>query len=452
MKAVGRRVLYAPVGDMCRLLVTVLVVFTPSFGPTCSAWRTDEQLMGIVTQANLGQRTIAASSVHFSAPLYGKHIGRPLLLPQLAGSWPAVNNSSRRWSRERLQVLAGSTIHRVRCPVGQRTLGLVGGDYQLRSFLSSIAQHGSSGAGAPLLFSRTTVGIAEADWWIPEPFVTRQLTSHILSVGGSGAGLALHNHGEAFEAVVVGRKLMLFLPPLPYGHGSKSKNTAAARLRLLSMPVAHLVTLPPAQRDALISTAGWKSSDLTSCILMPGDVVWIPCNYYHGTMNIGDTVAVGGQYSEESQRRSGIVQEDCPSDIYSLSTVELSKVSKLVSVAEASPAQLPDRHYWDDTVLLQTLDKADLLLHKSAEPLAMNAEAAMWAARSAFLRRRVTGIRTDQERSAFSRLNNTSLMWAAAAVATPTAGDDAGSPPSIDVAHAAAVLIGMWPLDLIGQC
>ena len=26
---------------------------------------------------------------------------------------------------------------------------------------------------------------------------------------------ALHNHGEAFEAVVVGAKLWLFLPPLP---------------------------------------------------------------------------------------------------------------------------------------------------------------------------------------------------------------------------------------------
>ena len=281
----------------------LLLASLAALGRSSMPWQEDEHLTARVAQASLDQCTIhAVAHDHTSAGPELFNLGRPLLLTQLAHSWPAVSDPTRRWSKPRLRELAEGAFHGVRWPVGQRAFGLVGADCRLGSYLSSVmegaaASGGPAGFGSPLLFGRTHVGIAEEDWSVPELFARRQLSSRVLSVGPSGAGLALHNHGEAFEAVVVGRKLVLFLPPLPHDRGSRtSAATEAARLRLLSVPVGELVALPDGQRDALLIAAGWNASDLTSCLLAPGDAIWIPCNYYHGTMNIGDTVALGGQY------------------------------------------------------------------------------------------------------------------------------------------------------------
>ena len=140
-------------------------------------------------------------------------------------------------------------------------------------------------------------------------------------------------------------------------------------------------------------------------------------------------------------------EDDCPNDVYSLAAAQLSKAAQLISTAEAQPAHSPDRPDWSHTALLQMLDKADRLLSQTGT-LAMNAEAAMWVGRSAFLRRRVSGSWDDAERSALSRLNSTGLIWAAAAAAAePVDALQAAVPgPRIHVAHAAAVLTGARPV------
>ena len=397
---------------------------------------------GRVAQAGLDQCTIARAAQDSS-----EHGGQPLLLSQLASGWPAVSNSTRRWSKARLRELADKANHAVRWPVGQRAFGLVGSECRLGAYLDSALEFAtpfSATAGSLLMFGRTSVGVDEVDWLVPDVFARRQVSSRVLSVGGSGAGLALHNHGEAFEAVVIGQKLVVFLPPLPYAHDMRAADaTVTARLHLLSMPVSQLVALPAVQRDALLIASGWNNSDFTSCVLAPGDAVWIPCNYYHGTMNIGDTVAVGGQYSQVSQGSSDEVvrEEDCPNDVFSLAAAQLSKAAELISTAEARTVLSSDRPEWSHVILLRMLDKADRLLRKTAGPLAMNVEAAMWAGRSAFLRRRVSGGCDDEERSALLRLNSTALLWTSAARHSNAQGSM--SAPTIHVAHAAAVLTGM---------
>jgi hypothetical protein len=395
---------------------------------------------GGVAQANLDQCTIARAARDSN-----EHGGRPLLLPRLASGWPAVSNiSTRRWSKARLRELAASASHAVRWPVGQRAFGLVGAECRLDAYLDSAmgrTVQWSAAAGSLLMFGRTNVGVDELDWLVPERFARRQLSSRVLSVGGSTAGLALHNHGEAFEAVIIGNKLVVFLPPLPIKHGVRTTDaTAAARLHLLSMPVSQLVALPAAQRDTLLIAGGWNPSDFTSCTLFPGDAVWIPCNYYHGTMNIGDTVAVGGQVAQGSSNEA-VHEEDCPNDVFSLAAAQLSKAAGLISTAEAQPALSSGRADWSHPAVLQMLDKADRLLRETAGTLAMNVEAAIWAGRSAFLRRRVSGSCDDEERSALLRLNSTALMWVSAARLSNA--HDSISAPSIHVAHAAAVLTGM---------
>lgn len=387
---------------------------------------------GGVAQAGLDKCTIVRAARD------SNERGRPLLLPQLASGWPAVSNSTRRWSKARLRELADSANHAVRWPVGQRAFGLVSAECRLDAYLDSTMERSApwpATAISSLMFGRTNVGVDEVDWMVPELFARRQLSSRILSVGRSGAGLGLHNHGEAFEAIIIGHKLVVFLPPLPSKFMRTTDATTTARLRLLSMPVGQLVALPAAERDALLIAGGWNTSDFTSCVLFPGDAVWIPCNYYHGTMNIGDTVAVGGQKAR-GKSDEAVHEEDCPNDVFSLAAARLSKAAELVSTAEGRSGR-PD---WSNAVLLQMLDKADGLLRKTAGTLVMNVEAAIWAGRSAFLRRRVSGSCDDEERSALLRLNSTALMWTSAARLSPS--HDSLSAPSIHVAHAAAVLTG----------
>ena len=146
----------------------------------------------------------------------------------------------------------------------------------------------------------------EGDWTTPPVFRQRSLTQKVLSVGASGVGLAMHNHGEAWESVVVGAKLWLFLPPRPWPTDAPLTDAAsvaadqeqqAALLKLHQVSVRKLMRMSEMERRTLISAAGWDdgSAVLQSCLLLPGDAIFVPCNWYHATMNIGETVAVGGQ-------------------------------------------------------------------------------------------------------------------------------------------------------------
>ena len=44
----------------------------------------------------------------------------------------------------------------------------------------------------------------------------------------------------------------------------------------------------------------WGQKRLQWVVLTPGDALFIPCNWWHATLNIGETVAVGGQQLQAS--------------------------------------------------------------------------------------------------------------------------------------------------------
>lgn len=56
----------------------------------------------------------------------------------------------------------------------------------------------------------------------------------------------------------------------------------------------------------------WPVLRPSVCILDPGDAVFFPCNHYHLTLNIGDTVAVGGVLDSAAAADA----DRCARDIY----------------------------------------------------------------------------------------------------------------------------------------
>lgn len=140
----------------------------------------------------------------------------------------------------------------------------------------------------PRLFARRSNG-----WALPDP---------ILSIAPTRVGLPLHNHGSAWEAVVVGKKLVVVIPPLPGPIPSEVIGI---------MDQAHLFVGSPwaAVRDVLERL--WPTLRPKVCVLGPGDAIFLPCNHYHLTLNIGDTVAVGGVLDAMA-----VKADRCKRDVY----------------------------------------------------------------------------------------------------------------------------------------
>eukprot|EP01052_Picozoa_sp_SAG31_P062146 SAG31_NODE_21157_length_556_cov_1.242888_1_plen_111_part_10 len=98
-------------------------------------------------------------------------------------------------------------------------------------------------------------------------------------------GYPFHNHYAAWETVVVGRKLLMTFPP---------------ELRSLAVQDIEALTLIPPHRLILNLSRWLDQHNISVCTLKPGDTVFIPCNHYHATLNIGDTVAVGSMKTDIS--------------------------------------------------------------------------------------------------------------------------------------------------------
>eukprot|EP01065_Artemidia_motanka_P019833 TRINITY_DN23716_c0_g1_i1.p1 TRINITY_DN23716_c0_g1~~TRINITY_DN23716_c0_g1_i1.p1 ORF type:complete len:508 (+),score=138.17 TRINITY_DN23716_c0_g1_i1:64-1587(+) len=225
-------------------------------------------------------RRVAAASL--SASEFRRQVidsGEPAVLtgvdpigPQ-RDEWLDRDSLSKRW---------GDHHFRVRLSTGNNQVGAVERVVSLADYIPRMHE-----AGSGLLFDQGH----DAGWTCPERFAESGLCQPVLSIGAAGTGLPLHNHNAAWETPVVGRKLVLLAEP--------ASNTSwmppteewryAAPRRFLSSTLS------------IVKSGGWPSEWFPStaatghCLLEPGEVVWIPCNWYHATLNLGDVVAVGGQ-------------------------------------------------------------------------------------------------------------------------------------------------------------
>ena len=95
----------------------------------------------------------------------------------------------------------------------------------------------------------------------------RELGNWFLSVGPSGSGQHFHSHGEAFNAVVAGRKRWFFLPP---GSAVEAGEYASSLEFARRLP----------------------AEGVMECTQDTGDVVVVPAQVPHAVINVGDTVSV----------------------------------------------------------------------------------------------------------------------------------------------------------------
>ena len=126
------------------------------------------------------------------------------------------------------------------------------------------------------------------------PFNSGLEWQHVLSLGPRLAEFAYHQHMAAWLKVEQGRKVVL---TQPHSH--------TPSLALLARPpresLAELLHSAPAVNNKISGGSDAARQEIAGdvnarlCIMTAGDVVWFPAMQWHATMNLEDTIAIGGQ-------------------------------------------------------------------------------------------------------------------------------------------------------------
>ena len=140
--------------------------------------------------------------------------------------------------------------------------------------------------------------------------------------------------------VVEGAKLFLLLPPLAApGGASDTQPPSVSDNGMLGEALGRV--LLPHPRDFVLQWSNstrsaeeiWASHNaqgqskrglLQWVVVKPGDALFIPCNWWHATLNIGETVAVGGQQLQGKVVEGG----SCPRDVYAEAAGAMTGVSR----------------------------------------------------------------------------------------------------------------------------
>ena len=272
-------------------------------------WLDDPALLQLAAEQGLtgecGFRTVDAAT----APRPGL-LSRPVRIAGAAAQWPALAQ----WRNQSVfRSYPGTLLPR--WPTGVRTVGV-----PLRSLPATLGsfvdemQHPS--AGMLLDYVETGQFGAGTAWMLspPPPLLgpAGAEGGHLMiSVGATRQGYPFHNHLAAWETVVIGRKLVLSFPPSLQLPAQLMEALALAPPEQLLVPASPLRSLLENATATDRGSGGRRSESLGStlarlgistCLLNPGDTVFLPRNYFHSTLNFGDTVAVG------SMRTHG---EDC---------------------------------------------------------------------------------------------------------------------------------------------
>ena len=141
-----------------------------------------------------------------------------------------------------------------------------------------------------------TCGGTIRKWWTVmrselEPLVRQHAddAEPVLSIGRTGSGLARHTHGSAWLALLGsgGGKLWLLHAPTRAGTAwaAERKSTLYWLQRLLSSSSSSRTSR---KTPRVPKGVQW-------CIQLPGETLLLPAFWHHQTLNIGETIAVGGQ-------------------------------------------------------------------------------------------------------------------------------------------------------------
>jgi hypothetical protein len=101
--------------------------------------------------------------------------------------------------------------------------------------------------------------------------------SPVFAAGQEGTGIPFHQHYGAFIEVLFGRKRWALYPPSASPKFSPSQSHSGW--------ISHVLpTLSNEDRESL-----------QECVQHPNEVMYVPQDWYHAVLNLGETVAIGGQ-------------------------------------------------------------------------------------------------------------------------------------------------------------
>ncbi|XP_041347741.1 uncharacterized protein LOC121367556 isoform X2 [Gigantopelta aegis] len=147
-------------------------------------------------------------------------------------------------------------------------------------------------------------------------------------LGSSGSGVSFHNHAEAWNGVVYGSKRWFLY----------SKETA-----------------PPGGVYPGYSQLDWfskvypvlsETQKPVECVQQAGEIIYLPEGMYHGTINIGDTVAVGIQKKEATLPEMKLQYEETQLSKEESSEVP-SRTSRRFECIKTLHSLLPDNTEWE---------------------------------------------------------------------------------------------------------
>ena len=122
------------------------------------------------------------------------------------------------------------------------------------------------------------------------PFITQffdeavhEKFSRYFLVGASMSGINYHSHTDAYNGLVHGRKRWFV-----YDH-AKMRDPPFRSHGTLRWMREVLPTLPPDQRPL-------------QCMQQAGDLIYVPQGYWHGTINLGETIGVSGQFVRNTNK------------------------------------------------------------------------------------------------------------------------------------------------------
>lgn len=258
---------------------------------------------------------------------------RPAVLTGLAEGWSAPAAWA---SKERFAAEHGQAERQARWAGAGNQFGILARRTSVGSYLEEMG--GQAAAGREGLLFDSAVGHGE-HWQLPALFERAGLADTVVSVGAVGQGLPLHNHASAWQTVVVGRKAYFLLPPLHSASWLRREEWFVDLLATLFLrPSSELLQQHLTELARRVPEA---AALLQTVVLGPGETLFIPCNWYHATLNLADTVAVGGQASA-SERNKG----RCVSDIYGAASSAFADSVAASRAGGAGAAVAYERGQW----------------------------------------------------------------------------------------------------------
>eukprot|EP01038_Epipyxis_sp_PR26KG_P012367 gene12367-16590_t len=169
--------------------------------------------------------------------------------------------------------------------------------------------------------------------WDNQHAVSSKFVWHLLSLGPSRSGLPFHSHGKTWLAVIHGMKWWLVYPPqfsIPQEIQSKYNPMLPMRLWIKSIypllsKYPHLPentyrdlkyykeekwhNIHKNNENKIINDTSYVEYRPLEILQMPGDVLYLPDGWHHMTINIGETIAIGGQSSFPARSRYKLAEK-----------------------------------------------------------------------------------------------------------------------------------------------